>query len=68
MWLGATMCELGGTGDVFAAPPPALKMDGRLALSSCPEVRAFANSNGGPVVVEILERIMVDKVHERHRG
>ena len=40
---------------MFAAPPPALKMDGRLALLSCPEVRAFTDS-GGPVVVEILER------------
>ena len=52
--LGATMCECGGTGDVFAAPPPALKIEGRLALLSCPEVRAFTES-GGPVVVEILE-------------
>ena len=53
--VGAMMCECGGTGDVFAAPPPALKIGGRLALLSCPEVRVLTDS-GGPVLVEMLER------------
>jgi len=52
---GATIGGGGGTGEVLTAPPPAFKMDGMLALLSCPEVRALTDS-GGPVVVEILER------------
>lgn len=56
MGFGATIGGGGGiVGEVLVAPLPALKIDGRLALLSCPRVRDLTDS-GGPVVVEMLER------------